>query len=45
MANTSRITAGNMASPDLDLQAAAEWTTEDFLAAEPYPIPESPKTR
>ena len=34
------ITSGNMASPELTLQAAEEWTTEDFLAAEPYPLPE-----
>src|SRR4051812_36701815 len=32
--------AGNVASPEVSLQAAAEWTTEDFQAAEPYPLPE-----
>jgi len=31
---------GNMASPELSVEAAMEWTTEDFLAAAPYPIPE-----
>ena len=31
---------GNIASPEQNLQAAVEWTTEDFLSAEPYPIPE-----
>src|SRR5258708_9278098 len=31
---------GNSASPEMSLQAAVEWTTEDFLAAEPYPLPE-----
>jgi V8-like Glu-specific endopeptidase len=32
--------AGNMASPEQNLQAATEWTTEDFQSAEPYPVPE-----
>src|SRR5271165_910065 len=40
MMTRKRITTGNMASPELDTTAAAVWTTEDFLAAEPYPIPE-----
>ncbi|MCW2547664.1 MAG: hypothetical protein JWN96_2124 [Mycobacterium sp.] len=31
---------GNIASPEVATEAAAEWTTEDFLAAEPYPVPE-----
>jgi V8-like Glu-specific endopeptidase len=31
---------GNIASPEQNLQAALEWTTEDFLSAEPYPMPE-----
>src|SRR5262245_5309550 len=31
---------GNIASPEQSLQAAEEWTTEDFLSAEPYPLPE-----
>src|SRR4051794_19694400 len=29
-----------MASPEQHLQADLEWTTEDFLSAEPYPVPE-----
>jgi hypothetical protein len=29
----------NIASPEQTLQAAVEWTTEDFLSAKPYPIP------
>jgi V8-like Glu-specific endopeptidase len=40
MANSKKIGGGNVASPELNLQAVVEWTTEDFLAAEPYPIPE-----
>ena len=32
--------AGVIASPEQDVQAAFEWTTEDLLAAEPYPLPE-----
>lgn len=36
---TKRITAGNIASPELAMEAAVEWTTEDFLAAKPYPMP------
>jgi V8-like Glu-specific endopeptidase len=31
---------GNIASPEMTTEAAVEWTTEDFLAAEPYPVPE-----
>jgi V8-like Glu-specific endopeptidase len=31
---------GNIASPELTAEAVSEWTTEDFLAAEPYPVPE-----
>jgi V8-like Glu-specific endopeptidase len=31
---------GNIASPEQNLQAAEVWTTEDFLSAEPYPVPE-----
>jgi V8-like Glu-specific endopeptidase len=31
---------GNIASPEQSVQAAAEWTTEDFLSAEPYPVPD-----
>ena len=34
------ITSGNIASPEITSQTASEWTTEDFLAAEPYPVPE-----
>jgi V8-like Glu-specific endopeptidase len=43
MASASSLTSlthGNIASPEASLQAAMEWTTEDFLAAEPYPMPE-----
>ena len=42
--STKRISNGNTASPELSLTAASEWTTEDFLAAEPYPIPEITET-
>ena len=31
---------GNIASPEQLTQEALEWTTEDLLAAEPYPVPE-----
>jgi len=31
---------GNIASPETATEAAVEWTTEDFMAAEPYPMPE-----
>jgi V8-like Glu-specific endopeptidase len=31
---------GIMTSPELMAEAASEWTTEDFQAAEPYPLPE-----
>jgi V8-like Glu-specific endopeptidase len=31
---------GNIGSPIQALEAAEEWSTEDFLAAEPYPMPE-----
>lgn len=31
---------GIMASPESTVQAESEWTTEDFLSAEPYPVPE-----
>jgi V8-like Glu-specific endopeptidase len=34
------MTNGNIASPEQSLQAAEEWTTEAFLSAEPYPLPE-----
>jgi V8-like Glu-specific endopeptidase len=30
---------GNIASPKQTLEAAVEWTTEELLAAKPYPIP------
>src|SRR5436190_13921117 len=40
MPTKSGITHGNIASPEQNLQAEVEWTTEDFLAAEPYPLPE-----
>jgi V8-like Glu-specific endopeptidase len=44
MANNSIPTSssdGNIASPaTLSVQAAAEWTTEDFMAAVPIPLPE-----
>jgi len=35
--------SGNISSPESTLTEAAEWTTEDFLAAEPYPVPEISK--
>lgn len=35
-----KLPAGIMASPEMTLEAASEWSTEDFLAAEPYPLPE-----
>jgi V8-like Glu-specific endopeptidase len=28
-----------VSSPELSLEAAMEWTTEDFLSAKPYPVP------
>src|SRR5208283_2927153 len=31
---------GNVASPELSAEATREWSTEDFLAAKPYPVPE-----
>jgi V8-like Glu-specific endopeptidase len=31
---------GNTASPELMAESAMEWTAEDFLAAEPLPMPE-----
>jgi V8-like Glu-specific endopeptidase len=38
--NMAQIEQGNVASPEVGLQAAVEWTTADFEAAEPYPVPE-----
>jgi V8-like Glu-specific endopeptidase len=38
--SASQSLGGNMASPEQHLQADLEWTTEDFLSAEPYPVPE-----
>jgi V8-like Glu-specific endopeptidase len=35
-----RSIAGNMISPPQLTEAAEEWSTEDFLSAEPYPVPE-----
>jgi V8-like Glu-specific endopeptidase len=40
MATHHKSTGGNTASPDLSAQATREWSTEDFLAAKPYPVPE-----
>src|SRR5271165_5368585 len=40
MATHRKSSSGNMASPEQTSEAMAEWTTEDFLAAEPYPMPE-----
>jgi len=38
--NDRRVTAGNIASPIQETVAESEWRTEDFLEAEPYPLPE-----
>ena len=38
--NSTKVAAGNIASPVQETVAASEWQTEDFLAAEPYPLPE-----
>ena len=38
--NSSKLALGNVASPVQETVAASEWQTEDFLAAEPYPLPE-----
>jgi hypothetical protein len=35
-----RLCGALFVSPEQDLQAAVEWTTEDFLSAEPYPLPD-----
>lgn len=35
-----KLPPGIIASPEQDVQAVSEWTTEDLLAAEPYPVPE-----
>ena len=40
MTSSRKHVDGNIASPELATEAMAEWTTEDFLAAEPYPMPE-----
>ncbi|KAA0016503.1 trypsin-like serine peptidase [Antrihabitans cavernicola] len=34
------VPAGNIVSPVQEAVAQSEWLTEDFLAAEPYPIPD-----
>lgn len=39
-ADGRRLPPGIVASPEQSLQDAMEWTTEDFLSAEPYPVPE-----
>lgn len=41
MTSSSKHAHGNVASPEVATEALAEWTTEDFLAAEPYPLPEA----
>ena len=38
--NTAKLGPGNIASPAEETVAAYEWQAADFLAAEPYPLPE-----
>ena len=38
--NNSKLAPGNIASPAEQTAAASEWQTQDFQAAEPYPLPE-----
>lgn len=35
-----KVSSGNVVSPEQTLTDAVEWTTEDLMTAEPYPIPE-----
>src|SRR4051812_31617213 len=35
-----KLPSGVVASPEQTLTAESEWSTEDFVAAEPYPMPE-----
>ena len=38
--NGFKLSSGNIASPVQETVAESEWQTEDFMAAEPYPLPE-----
>ena len=40
MSTSNKHLGGNTFSPATTTEAATEWTTEDFLAAEPYPMPD-----
>jgi V8-like Glu-specific endopeptidase len=40
MSTSHKHSSGNTLSPATATEAAAEWATEDFLAAEPYPMPD-----